>query len=329
MDDEADRFASRARSLRLEPLPIDSAEAERLAARLRDEWRRSPVLGTTIPTPLADEMGAIERALDVLQQYVPTLVTPEDAAKFIREHKAELQRYSAGKRRERAAAIVLLRATLPKLDSAIRQLRDDPFNTGSLAELDDLGSTFRLVWAMWHWASNPEEDSFRLESIPPSEVDAALERLGWSFGTGDPPCAFDPEDLDRIEQAAADVKLCVSRLSRTDKQPIYIRPAIVRDADAGSVPIHGEVDECPESGDVALPDAPPVVDERDSGTEARPDPDDAYISFKEAAAQTGMKAYELTRACNSGNVRCMGKGQGRRIHSADLARFVTRRQQSD
>jgi hypothetical protein len=53
--------------------------------------------------------------------------------------------------------------------------------------------------------------------------------------------------------------------------------------------------------------------------------DDGYISFKDACALTGLRKYEVTRACDREEVRSQGNGKGRRVHAADLARWVSER----
>jgi hypothetical protein len=53
--------------------------------------------------------------------------------------------------------------------------------------------------------------------------------------------------------------------------------------------------------------------------------DDGFISFKAATALTALRADEITRACDAGHVRSHGKGRGRKVHAADLARWVEER----
>jgi hypothetical protein len=56
---------------------------------------------------------------------------------------------------------------------------------------------------------------------------------------------------------------------------------------------------------------------------------DNFITFEYAKSLTALRDYEITRACNSGKVRFIGKGKGRLVHAADLAKFVTDRQKTD
>jgi hypothetical protein len=52
---------------------------------------------------------------------------------------------------------------------------------------------------------------------------------------------------------------------------------------------------------------------------------DSLISFKEAREMTGLAAYELTRACNFGEIRSVGFGKKRRLHAGDVSRLVIKR----
>jgi hypothetical protein len=59
-----------------------------------------------------------------------------------------------------------------------------------------------------------------------------------------------------------------------------------------------------------------------------PDQED-YITFAAAKKMTGLESYQITRKCDAGKVRSRGKGRGRLVHAADLARCLTEPQKDD
>jgi hypothetical protein len=70
-------------------------------------------------------------------------------------------------------------------------------------------------------------------------------------------------------------------------------------------------------------ETPPETTNEAKGTPA--DDRTVWISFAQAKKMTGLRDDEITRACDSDKVRSQGKRRGRRVHSGDIARFVTER----
>jgi hypothetical protein len=65
---------------------------------------------------------------------------------------------------------------------------------------------------------------------------------------------------------------------------------------------------------------------RDSTPTDPPDDQaDVWISFAEASKMTGLEFYQITRACDSGNIRFQGDHRGRKVHLVDLKRFIFER----
>ncbi len=76
--------------------------------------------------------------------------------------------------------------------------------------------------------------------------------------------------------------------------------------------------------------APPSGNGRAAAMESAPDADDdVWISFAAAHEMTGLHNGQITRLCDSRRVRSKGKRKGRKVHSADLSRFMSERATSE
>jgi hypothetical protein len=79
------------------------------------------------------------------------------------------------------------------------------------------------------------------------------------------------------------------------------------------------------SADNSVPPGTPTREASEAKATQGDDPS-SWITFKEARATTGLRDDEITRACDSGQVRSKGKRKGRLVHAGDITRFVSGRE---
>jgi len=187
-----------------------------------------------------------------------------------------------------------------------------------------------------HEAADSRADRARELGIPtdPSLTPKEAEKLTWErhqawvrdsialASEGEKPADADQGELDAMKRFVDDIGVFARNLEADQRRAEVLERARSHALDRLQAPISDAAE--PENVAGALQPRPPSDGDRSPNGEIRED-DDGFISFGEASELTGLKPYEITRACYGDSVRSLGKGKGRRVHAADLAKYVFER----
>lgn len=178
----ADDYTNQARAMGLEPLPITTEEARKLAEKLHVQYCDSPALGEVLPCPIGDELETLEKSGSVLRRIVPNLLTPERIAELNRESEEIQREFIDSIRLQKSRCLQILEETLPVLRKVLGRMRIRPYDP-TLAELPRLANEIRRALTLWSMP-NPYEGQEARDALE-LEFSNALSRFSESLGTMD------------------------------------------------------------------------------------------------------------------------------------------------